>query len=146
MHPLCSACDADHIAWPAEGGMISDSYAQGHYVNMNRFDASESIESCFLPPNLLRLEQVKKAYESYDMTPATSSCHLITIQTGVPLSACSRRHHVVGACSNAHNAPVSFLCSQVHSTRCRHTVPSASQNPAHFSLDSCTVPLQFPMQ
>ena len=63
VHPLCSAGDAEHIAWAAEGGTILDHYAQGHYINMNRFDAPESIETCFPPSNWGRLQQVKKAYD-----------------------------------------------------------------------------------
>lgn len=64
---LCVAGDAEHIAWAAEGGLIMDPYAQGHYINMNRFDTLDSTKTCFPPANWARLQQVKQAYDSKNL-------------------------------------------------------------------------------
>jgi len=50
---VIAACtgDAEHIAWAAQGGEILDLYAEGHYLNMNRFDSADSTQTCFPPDN-----------------------------------------------------------------------------------------------
>lgn len=67
MQALCAAGDAEHIAWAEEGDQILDEYAEGHYINMNRFDTPESTETCFPPPNWARLQQVKATYDSKNL-------------------------------------------------------------------------------
>ncbi len=59
--------DAEHIAWAAQGGEILDLYAEGHYLNMNRFDSADSTQTCFPPDNWARLQQVKTEYDPHNL-------------------------------------------------------------------------------
>ena len=61
------AGDAEHIAWAEQGGDILDLYGDGHYLGMNRFDTSDSTETCFPADNWARLTEVKSAYDPHSL-------------------------------------------------------------------------------
>lgn len=62
-----TAGDAAHIAWAAQGNDILDPFTEGHYLNMNKFDAPESVETCFPADNWARLVQVKAKYDPHSL-------------------------------------------------------------------------------
>ena len=61
------AGDADHIAWAAQGGEILDQHAEGHYINMNRFDSPDSIETSYPSANWARLVDLKAQYDPHNL-------------------------------------------------------------------------------
>ncbi len=70
---VTAACigDAEHIARAARGGEILDLYAEGHDLNMNRFDSEDSTQTCFPPDNWARLQQLKMKYDPHKLVPAS---------------------------------------------------------------------------